>query len=89
MADRFSKNTVMLESPITDGFNITPSNVTVFSQPTRAIYVGVGGNLEIVTQGKVNNTTLLFVGVPSGALIPIRAQQVTANTTCGYILGLY
>jgi hypothetical protein len=90
MADRFSKNTIMLESPAGDFFSITPADATTFTQTTRALFVGTGGNIKIMGHGKVANTVITLTNVPSGALLPIRVQRVySGNTTASGLVGLY
>lgn len=91
MADRFSKKKPELESQAHDGFAITPSNATVFSQPTRAIYVGSAGNLAVTMLGYENsNTALTFFGVQAGTVLPIRTIQVRqTGTTANSIIGLF
>ena len=86
MADKFNKKSVEIDSPLINGFAITPSNVTVFDQPTRSIYVGQGGTLAVTM---IANTSLTFVNVPSGTLLPYRVIQVLATTTANNIVGLF
>ena len=65
-------------SPAQDGYAITPSDTANFASPFRAIYVGVGGDITLVTMG---GTTLLFVGVPQGAILPQSGVRVNATAT--------
>lgn len=88
MADIFRKNFHSLEGPMTDGFTITPANGTVFSQPTRSIYVGVTGNV-CVQMAASTNTVLTFVAVAAGTTLPIRATIVFSNTTANSLVGLF
>lgn len=72
--------------PASDGFNVTASDVTVFDDPfPRAIYVGTGGNVVVVT---IEDTTLTFNNFPSGEILPVRAKQVLAATTASNIIAL-
>lgn len=91
MADQFSKQKAMLDSSAFDGFTVTSNNTTVFSQPTRALYVGVGGNIAVTMVGYNNsNTALTFVGVQAGTVLPIRVQQVKrTGTTANSIIGMF
>jgi hypothetical protein len=63
----------------------------VFPQVTRALYVGVGGNVHVQMANKAQtNINLVFAGVTSGSLLPIRIQKVhSANTTAGGLIGLF
>jgi hypothetical protein len=91
MADRFSRKNPTIDSVAQDGFSVTSNNTTVFSQPTRGVYVGVGGNLAVTMLGYDNsNTALTFVGVQSGSVLPIQVIQVKrTGTTANSILGLF
>jgi hypothetical protein len=90
MTDRFAKFTQTLDAPSSDAFAITPADATVFSQPTRAIYVGTTGNLKVMMAGRVANTVITFTNIPDGSLLPIRVQRVySANTTATGLIGLY
>lgn len=55
--------------------------------PCIALYVGVGGNIRIIT---AMNTDVTFVGVGSSGLLPVRAKKVFATgTTATNIIALY
>jgi len=64
--------------PADDAFAITPSDTVNFAVPTRAIYSGAGGNITVVTP---SGSAVLFVGVPAGVILPIRATRVNATGT--------
>lgn len=52
----------------------------------RAIYVGTTGDVEAT----VNGVAVVFVGVPAGAFLPIRATNIVAtNTTADDLVALY
>lgn len=63
---------------------VTPSDVTVFLQNTRALYVGVTGDVAVVMGG--SSTTITFTNVPVG-ILPVRCSQVysTGTTATGII----
>jgi hypothetical protein len=66
MADAFYTSVKTLDSPVDDGFAVTASDSTVFSQPTRALYVGTTGNVAVQMHNKLlTNTNLTFVAVPA------------------------
>jgi hypothetical protein len=67
---------------------ITPSNVTVFEQPTRGLYVGSFGNLTVdMADG---GSSVVFVGVQGGTILPIQVTRIYATgTTATNIVGLY
>lgn len=90
MSDRFTKQYTNIDSIAYDGFSITPSDSTVFAQPTRAIYVGESGNLHVeMVSYDGSNTELTFVGAAAGSILPIRVQKVFADSTANSIIGLY
>jgi len=88
MADKFaSYQGAAPAGPLTGGFPVTKSDSTVFAQPTRAVWVGGGGNLAVTY---LDGTTDTLLAVPTGTLLPIRVTQVLATlTTATNISGLY
>lgn len=90
MTERFNKSFVSLDSVCLDGFAITPSNTSVFTQPTRAVYVGSEGDLTVQMIGyNGSNTVLTFSNVPAGAVLPIRVQRVYENSTASALVGIF
>ncbi len=78
MADTFETFNEGLESPATAGVAVTPSDVTVLSQTSRAIYVGTAGDIT-VTMADGNDVT--FANVPAGTILPIRCTYVKSTGT--------
>jgi hypothetical protein len=67
---------------------ITKSDATILARPTRAIYVGVSGDVAVRMAG--DQTTPIFVGVPAGALLPITVDKVlSTGTTASSIVGIF
>lgn len=86
MADTFDGFRGGLQSPMTDGVAVTPSDSTVLTT-TRAIFVGGAGNLSVVTSA---GTTLTLTGVIAGSWLPIRATKVrSTGTTATNIAALW
>lgn len=76
-----------LRNPGQNGEVVTPHNTNEFVKVSRAIYVGTGGNVNLVTR---DGTTLLFSNVQDGTVLPIRARQVRATgTTATDIIAIY
>ena len=74
--------------PAGNFLSITPSDSTNFGFVTRGIYVGGAGNVAVVSAN--GETTVTFVGVPAGAILPVAASRVNAtNTTATNLVGLY
>lgn len=73
--------------PAQSAFALTPSDSTdVPNGSCRALYVGVGGNLSIVTGG----ATVTFAGVLGGTVLPVSCSRVrSTGTTASSIVALY
>ena len=72
--------------PAMDGFAITPSDSTNMAAICRAIYVGVAGDVVLVTS---QSTVLTFKNCPAGLIIPIAAIRVNnTNTTATNLIGI-
>lgn len=67
---------------------VTPSDSTVFSGPTRGLYVGGFGNVRV---DMVNGGTgITFVAVQPGSLLPIQVTRVySTGTTATSIVALF
>lgn len=78
-------------APVADGpgcqaFAVTPSDTTVFTSPTRWIYVGGTGTLVLVMNA---GQTVTLTAVPVGAMLPISAQQIKAASTATNIVAFF
>ena len=76
------------QAPASNGFAITPSDSTVFSNPTRGIYVGGAGNL-VVRFADATSGSITLGDVKPGTILPIRVSMVMASTTATSLVGLY
>ena len=66
---------------------VTPSDTVDITDLPDALYVGVVGNVSIKDAA---GTTITFVGVAAGSILPIRARRVMSTlTTASSILALY
>lgn len=81
-----ANNIVVDARPATDAFAITPSDTVNFSQGmVRGIYVGVGGNVVVVTP---QGTVVTFAAI-AGAVLPVCAVRVNlTSTTASSLIGL-
>jgi predicted S18 family serine protease len=87
MPDSFTNYASGLDSPAMNAAAITPSDSVAMEMTSRGIYVGVGGNISVLTAG---GDTVVFVGVFPGTIIPIRVNRVNATgTTASSLLSLY
>ena len=78
-----------LDAPAYEGFSITPSDDSAddFDIYTRGIYIGVDGDVVVVTS---SGTALTFKGLLAGTILPVRAKRINStNTTATDLIGLY
>lgn len=84
--DRYRDKDAGLVGPGDDAFAVTPSDSVDFTVAARALYVGVTGNVVVITKG---GTAITFTAVPAGMILPIRCTRVNStNTTATNIVGL-
>ena len=73
-------------APAQDHFAITPSNSTNFNIMARAIYVGVGGDISLVSS---RNNAVTYLAVPQGTVLPVVALRINStSTTASSLIGL-
>lgn len=66
-------------------FTIVPHNTTKFVRRARAFYVGVGGDITVLTGA---GDTVQLKDVPQGAVIPLEVVRVNATgTTASSLVG--
>ena len=63
---------------------VTPSDTTVFKIPTLALWIGTGGDLQVLLGGKV----VLLLGVPAGLLWIAVTMVYDTNTHASDITAL-
>jgi len=78
MADKFKSFYSHLDSPAQGAFSITPNDSTDLTTATRSIYIGGDGDLAV---NMVDGTSVTFVGLKVGSVLPIRAARVLATGT--------
>lgn len=88
MADQFSNSADQVSAPATRAVGVTPHDSNALADIPKALFIGTGGNL---TMRGVNGTAdQLWKNVPSGSVLPFRAQYVRATgTTAADLLALY
>lgn len=73
-------------NPATVVTSITPHDTNDLSPQPRSLYIGVGGDVEIVD---AEGGTRVFKNVASGSVLPVAPVKLKdANTTATDILGL-
>ena len=85
--DVFESHANSLTAPARSAAAVTPADAVSLAQISRAIYVGTGGDLSVEM---ADGDQAVFVGVPSGTLLPMRVARVLATgTSAGDILALW
>ena len=72
------KSAFDLLASASDGEAVTPSDSAELTTQARALWVGAAGNIALVTTA---GTSLTFVGIAAGTLLPIQCKQVKASST--------
>ena len=86
MEDPFKNQAPSLTAPASHGEAITPSDTAGLSTPTRAIYIGSGGDLAVEMLG---GQMLTFRSMQGGVFYPLRVVKVFATgTTATDIVGI-
>ena len=73
-------------NPGLNAIAVTPSDSTgIFASigggPTRALYVGSGGDISVEMVGPLVEKTVVFVAVLTGTILPIGITQVNSTST--------
>lgn len=92
MAGNFSGSGI--QAPASDAESITPADADLASVAlgffTRAIYVGVTGDLAVKMIGDIGDSIVVFKAVPAGAILPLRVSQIrSTDTTATEIIALW
>ncbi len=69
----------------TDAVAVVKSDATFYDPPLAALWVGGAGNVAVRTR---KGSTVTFVGVPAGTMLPQQVDKVLAATTATDIVGL-
>lgn len=87
MSDEWKNRATSLGAPAKRFAAITPHDSTNFTIDARAIYVGVGGNIAVVSP---DGDVVTFVGVQAGSILPVNARRVNStNTTATSLVALW
>ncbi|KUO54151.1 MAG: hypothetical protein APF82_00450 [Sphingomonadales bacterium BRH_c42] len=85
--DPFQNSTDSLISPAQYCFAITPSDSGDLDRVTKALYIGLGG--DVTLRALDNDVDVTFRNVASGAILDVRVSAVrAAGTTAANIVGL-
>jgi hypothetical protein len=87
MTEKYESRADNVVAPARRGFAITTNDATDLAAETRAIYVGVAGDLVAVLS---SGDEVTFAGLAGGTLLPVRVRRVKATgTTATQLVGLY
>lgn len=82
-----AKSSFDLLAGATSGEAVTPSNSDELTKFARALWVGTAGDIALVTTA---GTSLTFVGIAAGTMVPIQCKQVlSTGTTASNIVALW
>jgi hypothetical protein len=75
-------------APADEALTVTPSDVAELNPRSRALYVGVAGDLTV--DMATGGTDILFKAVPAGTLLPLQVKKVKlTGTTASQIVAIY
>lgn len=79
------------DAPAFKAYAVTPDDSNDLpAGDARALYIGGDGDVEVITSG---DTTVVFKGLKSGSVLPVRVRRVKAASTTiltvGAIVALY
>jgi len=67
------------DMPADDAEVVVPHDTTNLAKTSRALYVGVGGDVSVEMAG--TGSAIVFTGVLAGTVLPIRVTRVNATGT--------
>ncbi len=63
---------------------------TIGGGPTRAVYVGSGGDISVEMVGPLAEKTVVFVAVLTGTILPVAITRVNStNTTASSLVAIW
>ena len=88
MADQFQGTLDSVSSPATRAVAVVPHDGNALADIPKALFVGTGGNVTM--RGAGGGADQVWRNVPSGTILPFRAEYVRATgTSAADILALY
>lgn len=79
MSDPFAKQIKTIDSVADNAYAITPDDAADLPTASRGMYVGTGGDIKVDLPKSA--APVVFVGVPSGAILPVRVKRVYVDGT--------
>lgn len=85
--DSFNNLSTSSITPAENCFAITPHDTAELPRVTKAIYIGTGGDLRLLTAS--NDVPVTFRNVVSGSVLDVRVRGVlNTGTTASNLVGL-
>lgn len=78
MIDKFKFYATGISTPIVGAFSISPDDSLDLAQVTRALYIGVTGDLSVVMK---SGEAVTLVNVQAGTMLPFRLQRINQTGT--------
>lgn len=70
-----------------DAASVTPNDSADLAVPNACLYIGGSGDVNVDT---IDGTTITFVGLYAGTILPVKVKRVRAtSTTATNIVALY
>ncbi|MEL6540848.1 MAG: hypothetical protein AAFP79_15880 [Pseudomonadota bacterium] len=87
LKDPFENALESVVAPATDCFSITPDDSEELQTATKALFIGVGG--DVVIRSVAGETDVTFRNLPDGSVLDVRVRAVrSTGTTAGNLVGL-
>lgn len=77
-SDSFATVQSSFEGPARSAEAVTPDDATDLTNVSRALWVGTGGDLTVITQA---GETVALLNVPDGSLLPLCVSRVKLTGT--------
>ncbi|NQX94812.1 MAG: hypothetical protein HRT64_07845 [Erythrobacter sp.] len=85
--DPFSNTLESVVAPASDCFAITPHDTDDLPKATKALFIGVGG--DVVLQPVSGSGDITFRNLPDGSVLDVRVRAIRATgTTAANLVGL-
>ena len=88
MSDVWGTISTGIDGPANNAAAVTPSDAADLATFSRGLYIGGEGDVSVDTVG--GQESVVFVGVPAGTVLAIRAKRVNSTgTTATSIVALW
>lgn len=88
MPDAFLDRSDSVSAPARRMVALTPTDGADLADVPKAIYVGTGGDINMIAAG--DTAAVPLKNVPTGTILPVRAKRILAtSTTASNLVALY